>query len=202
MLGIGNQALIEIGNGEAGQNFAAGRVVAASRKTFAVEFNRRIAMEAGQELDVFTTAHGKFFRQGVRVMQLQAEDSKFTATLARVGRPELAERRRSFRISVGGADLFVQIDPQEHCRVLDLGPQGFSAIVPRQLKIGGVAFAQFTHGPYVFSTLARVMTATPLPDGTFRMGFRTLEPPEAVHPSPGRTSQSGREDRLYRLFGA
>src|SRR5438128_373659 len=85
-----------------------GNVIENADGRFVLEFESAVAPPAGSDADIFFERAGRFFQQGVTVVELRAPEQSPTrqqAVFQPIGQPVSAESRNSFRVCVVTLDL-------------------------------------------------------------------------------------------------
>ncbi|CAN5555872.1 hypothetical protein BH10PLA1_BH10PLA1_19400 [soil metagenome] len=180
-----------------------GKVVTSSPTAFSAEFGDSINCTVGNDMIVFAESRGRFFQQGVSVTQIQPAEQKIVIDFLRVGDLVSAEQRQTFRVSVVTKAMEATIDKETDCKVVDLSPEGFGAIVEKSLALGSlVPIAVSCDGKTKFTATARVQTIKILPDGSRRYGFLVPDKKSSARKAMQEISSTFQREQLRRLAGA
>ena len=216
MLATGSSMFLFIPDASNERVLHPGKVIESNAQNFVAEFEEAITPVVGSDVFAYGDVRGKFFQQAASVVELgqlcgtdvQPEDSAETGIISvpqfaflRVGEPVSAENRQTFRVSVATSGIVALIGREGLCRVVDLSPDGFGAIVAAEYKLGSLLPVTLNFDGRVIATTARIQTVKARPDGTFRYGFLASEK-GTVRNSLEQISMSIQRTQLKRLAGA
>lgn len=170
MLAVGNAVFLLIPSPSKRRILHPGVVIESDSTTFVAEFEYPVAPPLDSDVNAYCEVNGKFFQQGARVTEIHTGTS-CVIVFQRVGEPVSAESRQTYRVSLVAADFIAQVDKETQCQVLDISPEGFSAITSRKLNLGSLVQIKVAGEGQTFETPARVQTVKERSDGKFRYGF-------------------------------
>ena len=136
----------------------AGKVLTADSQNFVARFDEVALPSSGDQVTVYAETRGKFLEQRAIVVEIRQSEPYPVISFARVGKPMSAELRRASRWRVDLALVLARIGDAGTCQVLDMGPNGFAAIVNEELDPGSTLDVELTMEGLSASATARVQT--------------------------------------------
>ncbi len=202
MLAAGSPIYILIPSATNQRALRPGKVTALHGVDLVAEFEEPIALEAGAEVIIYHDYRGKFFQRGATVAQVRQTEPLPVIEFQCVGDAVSAESRQTFRVAVAMSGILAQIDKERKCQIVDLSPEGFAAIVPKELRIGTMVRANLTLEGQEIDTLVRVQTLKKLPSGKLRYGFLVPEKKNPARAVLEKVTALFQRAQLRRLSGA
>jgi hypothetical protein len=201
MLRVGNPVFLLIPSPSKKRILHPGEVIESDSVSFVGKFEDALTPAVDSDVNAFCEVNGKFFQQGAIVSEFRPEQTNVIA-FRRNGEPVSAEARQTYRVSVINADFSAKVSTCPASHVLDISPEGFSAILRDRLNLGAVVnISLIAEGKSVI-TQARVQTLKERSEKEFRYGF--LIPRANIAARNAFQSLSAQMQRLQlkRLRGA
>ena len=104
-----------------------------------------LAFEVDQQLTVYYYARGKFMKRSAVVESVDAPDGPAVIEFSYSGEACSAERRGDYRVSAVMADIFVGLEDEESCEVVDISMGGCSVIAKARHQIGKTLRISLNH---------------------------------------------------------
>jgi hypothetical protein len=175
MLGVGTPIFIIVPDESEKQIFHHGRVLEANDESFVAEFDHLEPLPAGFSVSAYNEVDGKFFEQKATVTALVREKPNPIIAFERVGLPTSAERRGSYRVRMLKVTLAGQIGEERRCDIMDISPEGFSAVTIKALDVGSLVNVRIAYESYVLDCPVHVQSVYTLANGRHRCGFMVPE---------------------------
>jgi hypothetical protein len=129
---------------------------------------------AGTEALMFFKDDGPFTRQRIRIDAVMPGEARTVIGFTTLGHPEIADSRRSHRVTAEAAGLFATIGSEERCLLLDVSIEGFAVISSATHRIGDLVAVILHYGNERFKGTACIQSAHALPDGRWRYGLQSV----------------------------
>jgi hypothetical protein len=175
MLGVGTPIFIIVPDEAEKQIFHHGRVLEANDSTFVAEFDHIDPLPVGFNVSAYNEVDGKFFEQKATVTALVRENPNPIIAFERVGLPTSAERRGSYRVRMLKVTLSGQIGEERRCDIMDISPEGFSAVTHKALDTGSLVNVRIAYESHILECQVRVQSVFALANGRHRCGFMVPE---------------------------
>jgi PilZ domain-containing protein len=201
MLTSGSAMFLVIPDGSNKRVLHPGKVIESDAMDFVCEFEEAITPVNGSDATAYAEVRGKFMQQGVSVIEVRRTEPTPVIAFRRVGPVAAAESRQTYRVSVAVGDLVATIGGEAGCRLVDVSPTGFGAVLSRDYQIGSSIFVILTHEGRKVGTTARVQAVKQLPNGKFRCGFLPSETNGTAAKMLSQISASAQRAQLRRLAG-
>jgi hypothetical protein len=179
-----------------------GRVIESNAELFVAEFEEQICPALDSDVNAYGEVRGKFFQQGAKVTETRIVGPRSVIVFARCGEVVSAENRQTFRVSTVNACITARVGKEKNCPVADVSPEGFSAVVGGELKVGSLVPVEFQYEGVVVNTPSRVQTAKIRPDGKVRYGFLAPDKNSPARKALQQITSSLQRAQLRRLSGA
>jgi hypothetical protein len=151
--------------------FYSGKVLEADTEMFVAEFDEMQVPIVGSHVQTYRESGGKFFQQSALVKAIGRTQPNPIITFQRLGPPESAEKRNSYRVRMVRLSLTGQIGGEPRCNIADISPEGFAAITSKALDVGSLVKINIKYETHVLEGEARLQCIKLLNDGKFRCGF-------------------------------
>ena len=180
----------------------AGEVIGERNGVFTVELEEPIALQLGQDVNIYREVERQFMQQPARIVAAPAArsageagdagdtgdtDDEATAqeqdgpdrdrrfSLQTNGNLISAECRECYRVSTVMANLTATIGDEDHCLLTDISATGFSVIASARHEIETIVPATLRYEDKQFAGDARIKSIKDLVSGQTRYGLRSLE---------------------------
>jgi hypothetical protein len=168
MLLVGNAAYLLIPSPSKKRILHPGIVVESDTTGWVGKFDEPLTPAVDSDVNAFCEINGKFHQQGAIVTELCPDN---TIAFRRNGEAVSAENRQTYRVFVLNAGFTARIAGKHTCSVLDISPEGFSALLPARLNLGSVVPITLIADGQTVDAPARVQTVRERFSREFRYGF-------------------------------
>lgn len=175
MLSVGAPIFVVIPDESKEPIFHSGKVLESDTEEFMAEFDHFQALPIGFIVSSYSEIDGKFYHQKATVKTIGRTEPNPVMSFKRIGPPESADRRNSYRVRMLRLALTARIGEEARCIITDISPEGFGAITIKALEIGSFVNVRFEYETQVVEGPVRVQCATKLSDGKHRCGFYVPE---------------------------
>ncbi|HEX4054591.1 MAG TPA: PilZ domain-containing protein [Tepidisphaeraceae bacterium] len=200
MLAVGNAVFLLIPCPSKRRILHPGIVIESDSTSFVAEFEYPVAPAVDSDVNAYCEVNGKFFQQGARATEIRTGPS-CVIVFRRTSEPVSAESRQTYRVSLVAADFIARVGKETQCQVLDISPEGFSAITSKKLDLGSVVQIKVSGEDQTFEAPARVQTVHERSDGKFRYGFLVARKNIAARKTMQLLSVTMQRLQLKRLRG-
>lgn len=115
------------------------------------------------------------------------------------GKPVSAESRGSYRVSVAALEIPARVEKERDCRLVDVSPEGFAAVMRTNHRLGTVVKVKTEYEGEHLDGRVRVQTVKPLAGGKFRIGFLCPSTEATMRRSLQKLTSAVQRAQLQRL---
>ena len=175
MLGVGTPIFIIVPDESKELVFHHGKVLDSDDETFIAEFDHLQSLPVGFSVSAYNEVDGKFYEQKAVITALGRTKPNPVITFQRIGEPVSAERRGSYRVRMLKITLEGRIGEERRCSVMDISPEGFSAITRKAMDIRSSVSVCIEYENHIIEGPVYVQSVSHLHSGKYRCGFLVPE---------------------------
>jgi hypothetical protein len=152
------------------------RLLTVRRQMAAIELHEPCDnVPIGTDLWLYYEHHSQFMQQQARITSIMQGDERPTLAIDLRGEPGISEARQCFRVSTRLMELFVEIENENRCPVLDVSLQGLAAIATAAHEAGTIINVAIEFEGQRYFGGCCVQSVLPMRDGRFRYGLHCID---------------------------
>ena len=163
-----------------------------------------LALEPGTEVIIYFDHKQQFLQQPAKIEALLEGEQGTLATLQTVGEPVSAESRQCFRVSTALADLTINFNGEQGCKLRDVSVTGFAVLSSKKYEPGQVVDVELLFEGKRYHGQASIQSVSQTPEGLYRYGtncVKTANKPDSISKGMQVVSMSVQRQQLNRLAG-